>query len=72
LPPDAPKTMAEFRAQAEGKVLVAPGEAFPKNVELQSLVAAALGVPELNPGPKPPQRPTMQVQTRGALTLGGT
>ena len=72
LPPEAPKTMAEFHAQSEGKLTATPGEAFPKTVELQSLVAAVLGVPELNPTGKPQQRPTMQVQTRAALTLGGS
>jgi hypothetical protein len=63
LPPDAPKTMGEFRAQSEGKLTVAPGEPFPKSSEVQSLIAAALGPADSK------QRAMVQVQTRASLTL---
>jgi len=65
LPPDAPKTMAEFRAQSEGKLTVAVGEAFPKSAELQSLIGAALGAADAK------QRPMVQVQSRASLSLAG-
>ncbi len=63
LPPDAPKTMAEFRAQSEGKATVAAGEAFPKSCELQSVVGASLGSADAK------QRAMVQVQSRASLTL---
>jgi hypothetical protein len=63
LPPDAPKTMAEFRAQSEGKLTVTSGEPFPKSCEVQSLIAAALGPADSK------QRAMVQVQTRASLTL---
>lgn len=63
LPPDAPKSMAEFRAQSEGKLTVAVGEGFPRDCELQSLIAAALGPADSK------QRAMVQVQSRASLTL---
>ena len=63
LPPDAPKVMAEFRAQSEGKLTVGAGEAFPKTCELQTMIGAALGAADVK------QRPMVQVQTRATLTL---
>lgn len=65
LPPDAPKVMAEFRGQSEGKLSVAVGEAFPMSGEVQSLMGAALGAADAK------QRPMVQVQSRAALDLGG-
>ena len=63
LPPDAPKTMGEFRAQSEGKLMVAVGDPFPKSSEVQSLIAAALGPADSK------QRAMVQVQTRATLSL---
>ncbi|MEO6600180.1 MAG: hypothetical protein ABIQ16_09935 [Polyangiaceae bacterium] len=63
LPPDAPKTMSEFRAQSEGKLTLAAGDPFPKSSEVQALVAAALGPADSK------QRPMVQVQTRASLSL---
>jgi hypothetical protein len=75
LPPEAPHTMGEFRAQAEGKLEIATGEAFPKNGDFQSLLGAALGdapPPSPNPAAPKPQRPTVQVQTRVLLGTGAS
>jgi len=63
LPPDAPKVMAEFRSGGEGKLLVAVGEALPKEGELQSMIGAALGPADAK------QRPMVQVQTRSSFHL---
>jgi hypothetical protein len=63
LPPEAPKTMSEFRAQSEGKLTVAPGEPFPKSSEVQSMIAATLGPAEAK------QRAMVQVQSRASLSL---
>ncbi|MEI9938136.1 MAG: hypothetical protein WDO69_13025 [Pseudomonadota bacterium] len=63
LPPDAPKEMAEFRSAGEGKVVVAAGEAVPKEGELQSMIGAALGPIDAK------QRPMVQVQTRASFHL---
>jgi len=63
LPPEAPKVMAEFRAQGEGKMTVAAGDAVPKEGELQSVIAAALGPADAK------QRPMVQVQTRSGFHL---
>ena len=64
LPPNAPKIMAEFRAQSEGTLTIASGEAFPKTSEVQSLLGAALGSAEVK------QRAMLQIQSRASLTLG--
>jgi hypothetical protein len=66
LPPDAPRVMGEFRGQSEGKLTVAPGQAFPQSSELQSLIGAALGAADAK------QRPMVQVQSRATLTLSGS
>lgn len=63
LPPDAPKTMAEFRAAGEGKISVAAGESLAKDGELQWLIGAALGAADAK------QRPMVQVQTRASFNL---
>ena len=65
LPPDAPRVMAEFRSQSEGKLTVSPGEGFPQSSEIQSMIGAALGAADAK------QRPMIQVQSRATLTLGG-
>ena len=73
LPPDAPHSMSEFHAQAEGKLELSAGEAFPKNGDFQSLLAAALGdapPPNPNPAAPKPQRPMLQVQSRVVLGAG--
>ncbi len=73
LPPEAPHSMGEFRAQAEGKLELAAGEAFPRNGDFQSLLAAALGdapPPSQNPAAPKPQRPMVQVQTRVMIGAG--
>ena len=73
LPPEAPHAMGEFRAQAEGKLEVAAGEAFPKNGDFQSVLGAALGdapPPSQNPAAPKPQRPMVQVQTRVLIGAG--
>ncbi|HET7543877.1 MAG TPA: hypothetical protein VFK05_28595, partial [Polyangiaceae bacterium] len=43
LPPDAPRTMGEFRSMGEGRINVTVGEAVPNEGELQSLIGASLG-----------------------------
>ncbi|HEY0466382.1 MAG TPA: hypothetical protein VGC79_19365 [Polyangiaceae bacterium] len=63
LPPDAPKTMAEFRSGGEGKISVAAGESLAKDGELQSLIGAALGPADAK------QRPMVQVQTRASFNF---
>jgi len=75
LPPEAPHSMGEFRAQAEGKLEIAAGDAFPKSGDFQSLLGAALGEappPSQNPAAPKPQRPTVQVQTRVLLGAGAS
>jgi hypothetical protein len=66
LPPDAPRVMAEFRSQSEGKLTVSPGEGFPQSSEIQSMIGAALGAADAK------QRPMVQVQSRATLTLSGS
>lgn len=61
LPPDAPKVMGEFRSAGEGKIAVAVGEGLPKEGELQSMVAAALGPADAK------QHPMVQVQSRASF-----
>lgn len=63
LPPDAPKTMSEFRTQSEGKLTFAAGDPFPKSCEVQSAIGAALGTAD------PKQRAMVQIQTRASLSL---
>ncbi|MET0792337.1 MAG: hypothetical protein ABW061_12515 [Polyangiaceae bacterium] len=63
LPPEAPKTMGEFRAQSEGKLTLVAGEAFLKSGEVQSVVGASLGPADSK------QRAMVQVQSRASLTL---
>jgi hypothetical protein len=63
LPPDAPKFMGEFRSAGEGKLVVAAGEALPKEGELQSMLGAALGPADAK------QRPMVQVQNRSSFQL---
>jgi len=63
LPPDAPRTMGEFRSMGEGKIRVARGEAVPSEGEVQSLIGASLGSPEAK------QRLGIQVQTRASFML---
>jgi len=65
LPPDAPRTMGEFRSQAEGKLVVSVGDGFPKSAELKSSIGAVLGPADAK------QRPMVQVQSRASLTLSG-
>ncbi|MEO7037412.1 MAG: hypothetical protein ABI548_25890 [Polyangiaceae bacterium] len=75
LPPEAPHSMGEFRAQAEGKLELAAGDAFPRNGDFQSVLGAALGdapPPSQNPAAPKPQRPTVQVQTRVVIGAGMT
>lgn len=64
LPPDAPKSMGEFRAASEGKLTIGAGEAFPQTADIQSLIGAALGPADAK------QRPMVQVQTRANVLLG--
>lgn len=64
LPPDAPRTMGEFRSLGEGTITIAAGEALPKEGDLQSLIGATLGSLEAK------QRLGVQVQTRAKFTLG--
>jgi len=63
LPPDAPRTMGEFRSMGEGKISVAAGQAVPDEGELQSMIGATLGSPEAK------QRLGVQVQTRASFKL---
>ena len=63
LPPDAPRTMGEFRSMGEGKISVTAGEAVPNDGELQSLIGASLGSLEAK------QRLGVQVQTRASFKL---
>jgi len=63
LPPDAPKTMGEFRSAGEGKISVVVGEAVPKEGDLQAMIGAALGPADAK------QRPMVQVQTRASFQL---
>jgi len=65
LPPDAPRNMGEFRAQSDGTLTMAAGEAFPKSGQLDSVVAAGLGAPD----PKTKQRAGIQVQTRATIAF---
>jgi hypothetical protein len=65
LPPDAPRTMGEFRAQGEGSLTLTVGEALPRNAELKTMVGAALGAADAK------QRLSVQVQSHASLTLGG-
>lgn len=64
LPPDAPKTMGEFRSAAEGKLTLLAGEVLPKVGEVQSLIGAALGAADVKQ-----QRAMVQVQTRASLAF---
>jgi hypothetical protein len=64
LPPDAPKTMAEFRSAAEGKLTLLAGEVLPKSGEIQSLIGAALG----EAGARGPHA-MVQVQSRATLSF---
>ncbi|HYP75461.1 MAG TPA: hypothetical protein VER12_05895 [Polyangiaceae bacterium] len=64
LPPDAPRTMGEFRSMGEGKITVATGEAIPNEGELQSMVGATLGAADAK------QRLGVQVQSRATFKLG--
>lgn len=64
LPPDAPRTMGEFRAMGEGKLSVTSGEAVPNEGELQSMIGATLGALDVK------QRLGVQVQTRASFKLG--
>ena len=61
LPPDAPRTMGEFRSMGEGKISVAVGEALPSEGDLQSLVGATLGPLDAK------QRLGAQVQSRATF-----
>ncbi len=73
LPPEAPHSMGEFRAQAEGKLELAAGDVFPRNGDFQSVLGAALGdapPPSQNPAAPKPQRPMVQVQTRVMIGAG--
>jgi len=63
LPPDAPRTMGEFRSMGEGKISVDVGQALPSEGELQSLVGATLGPLDAK------QRLGVQVQTRATFRL---
>lgn len=63
LPPEAPKTMGEFRSAAEGKLTLSAGEVLPKSGEVQSLIGAALGAVETK------QRAMVQVQSRANLSF---
>src|SRR6478609_3559423 len=63
LPPDAPRTMGEFRSMGEGKITVATGEAIPNEGELQSLVGVTLGSLDAK------QRMGVQIQTQASFTL---
>jgi hypothetical protein len=63
LPPDAPRTMGEFRSLGEGKISVAGGDAVPNEGELQSMIGATLGSLEAK------QRLGVQVQTRASFKL---
>jgi hypothetical protein len=73
LPPDAPHSMGEFRAGAEGKLTFSAGEAFATSGDLESLLGAALG-PALAPtaGAPKQQRPMVQVQSRVNIAFGGS
>jgi len=64
LPPDAPRTMGEFRSMGEGKISVASGEAVPSEGQLQSLVGATLGSLDAK------QRMGVQIQTQASFKLG--
>jgi hypothetical protein len=71
LPPEAPHTMGEFRAGAEGKLSLSAGETFAKSGELESLLGAALGPAVApTPGAPKPQRPMVQVQSRVNISFG--
>ena len=65
LPPEAPHSMVEFHAGGDGKFTIAAGDAFPKEGQLDSMIAAALGAPD----PKTKQSAGVQLQTRATLAF---
>jgi hypothetical protein len=67
LPPEIPRTMAEFQALAEGKVELEGGKGFPLGGRLESALGAALGAAN---GPQG-QRGMIEIRTRAELVAAG-
>lgn len=66
LPPDAPRSMLEFQAVAEGTVELEPGQGFPASGGLESAIGATLGSPG-NAG----QRAMFETRMRAELISNG-
>jgi hypothetical protein len=65
LPPEVPHSMAEFHAGGDGKLTISAGEGFPKDGQLELVMAAALGAPD----PKTKQSAGVQSQTRVTIAF---
>lgn len=65
LPPDAPRSMQEFQALAEGTLELEPGKDFPVAGRQESALGAALGSPD-----RPDQRGMFEIRMRAEWSSG--